>query len=212
MAGIHRVAAGEHLTGIAAKNGFPSPLPIWNAPENAGLRESRTDMNLLAPGDEVFVPDPVPAEFQRSVGGAHRFTVHQPLLEVRIRLLDFAGKARAAQSFVVKGSATKQVATTDRDGLLIVKVVPDERSLQISPVGSDSSSATMLVGALDPKGDEIAGRDRLTNLGYIGDDTQFAGDLELELAVEEFQTDHGLPVTGKLDGPTQDALVKAHGS
>ena len=223
MSPLHYVKEREHLSGIAAQYGFATQGPIWNAPENAALREKRADPNLLAPGDEVFIPDIKPATFRRPTALSHRFEVARPRLQVRARFMDAAGHPFASRVLVVQDSRGQRSLTTDDDGVLSFDVSLQERSVDVlAPTeaeegaarssGDDTLLATLEVGLLDPSSQDLGPRERLVNLGYIADDGEFGGDVELELAVQEFQVDHGLPVTGALDGPTIAAIVSAHGS
>lgn len=51
----HTVVQGECLSSIAVLSGH-LPETIWNHPENASFRAIRDDLNVLFPGDRVFVP------------------------------------------------------------------------------------------------------------------------------------------------------------
>ena len=51
--GVHRVREGETISSIAAAYGFTEwEERVWNAPENAALKEQRVNPNTLEPGDE----------------------------------------------------------------------------------------------------------------------------------------------------------------
>ena len=63
----HTVVQGECLSSIAAKAGFTVDA-LWNLPENAQLKSTRKDPNVLYPGDVVFVPDPRPKLISKSTG------------------------------------------------------------------------------------------------------------------------------------------------
>ena len=213
---MRRVTNGEHTASIASESGFLSPNTVWNAPENAELRQKRPDMNLLALGDEIFVPELDPAVFTGGSNQEHSFTVTRSRVELRVTFLDLAGKPLAGKSLVIEDDDGHQEVTTDGDGLLILEVSSRERRVDVFEPDPESGKsrlfATLDVGMLDPNDEDLGPRERLVNLGYIADDSEFGGDLELELAIEEFQADQKLPVTGTLDDATKAALETAHGS
>ena len=51
----------------------------------------------------------------------------------------------------------------------------------------------------------------LANLGYLLDPTDSSDDDDVHLAVEEFQADNDLPLTGTFDPTTQAKLLEVHG-
>jgi len=60
MPRTHVVIEGETLASIALAEGFHDARKLFDAPENAPLREQRARPELVEPGDEVFIPDLVP--------------------------------------------------------------------------------------------------------------------------------------------------------
>ena len=60
MSRTHSVAQGETIQRIAKQHGIANWRAVWQHPHNAELRARRRDPNVLAVGDEVFVPDPEP--------------------------------------------------------------------------------------------------------------------------------------------------------
>src|SRR5262249_26165096 len=68
----HTVRQGECISSIALSYGM-LPQSLWEAAENDGLREKRTHMNALAPGDVVTIPDPEEQIFDLDTGAVHKF-------------------------------------------------------------------------------------------------------------------------------------------
>ena len=73
------------------------------------------------------------------------------------------------------------------------------------------------IGDLDPIEERTGVRKRLEHLGFRkqpgGQGESEAEALEADrAAIEEFQQEQGIEVTGELDQRTRDALQKAHGS
>jgi hypothetical protein len=75
MPRIHFVKQGETLSSVAEQYGFLNYEGIWNAPENAGLRDVRPSGHVLFPGDEVVIPDKVVKSYERAADNDHEFPV-----------------------------------------------------------------------------------------------------------------------------------------
>jgi|HubBroStandDraft_3_1064219.scaffolds.fasta_scaffold65847_2 hypothetical protein len=54
---FHEVKQGETLLGLAAAHGLKSWQEILDRPENAELKQLRTDPGILKPDDRVFIPN-----------------------------------------------------------------------------------------------------------------------------------------------------------
>jgi hypothetical protein len=75
MARTHVVLEGETLESIAAAQGFHDFRKLYDSPENAALRLKRPHPALVAPGDEVVIPDLVPFKF--SVGPSETIVIER---------------------------------------------------------------------------------------------------------------------------------------
>jgi hypothetical protein len=67
------------------------------------------------------------------------------------------------------------------------------------------------IGHLDPEKEESGWKGRLMNLGYFVEADPDSDELRLRYALEEFQCDHGLKITGKPDDATLRKLKEVHG-
>src|SRR5262249_20182755 len=83
---IHIVKPGEHLARIAAKFGFQNTRAIWNNPNNAALKAKRENPSVLAPGDEVFIPDKDESSVKVPTDKRHTFQVALEKLFLRLRI------------------------------------------------------------------------------------------------------------------------------
>jgi N-acetylmuramoyl-L-alanine amidase len=208
MATDYTIEQGDHLSKIADQFGFFTIWPIWNHPKNEELRQVRGTPNVLLPGDVVHVPDRVTNVVTRSTGSSHVFRVRTMDLLVRVVLLDsrfqpmpdvtcelnVAGPAPAT-STDAQGTVSKSIPKTAKSGKLVV----GERILPVQ------------VGHLDP-GAEISGAQaRLNALGYDAGDSNDASNPQFRSAIEEFQCDLGMEVSGELDATTVTRLVELHG-
>src|SRR6202022_151085 len=82
----HTVQQGDCFSNIAEQYGFPWKT-LWNHPENADLKQSRKDPNVLYPGDTVNVPDKELKEEPRGVDARHKFKKKGEPTHIKIRLL-----------------------------------------------------------------------------------------------------------------------------
>jgi N-acetylmuramoyl-L-alanine amidase len=89
----YTVSQGECISSLAAANGF-APETLWNHAENAQLKASRKDPNVLYSGDSVCIPDKQPKTVSKSTDGRHVFKRKGVPTKIRIRLTD-DGRPRA---------------------------------------------------------------------------------------------------------------------
>jgi hypothetical protein len=199
----HIVEAGEHLGTIARKFGFENFSVLWEHPGNAAIKQLRKDPMQLAPGDEVFIPDRVELTFNRDTAATHDFKVQVDSLKLKLRFVDLEGKPRANVPAIVKvkapvtgaaSSSDEQELTTDGDGNLEVAVAADvtDGSVEI-----DGVVYALAIGGLDPIDTDTGAAQRLSNLGYLALDDDDLDLEQLRLAIEDFQADNKLELTGK---------------
>ena len=81
----HIVKQGECLSSLAARFGFLNWKQLYDHPANAKLRQKRPNPNILAPGDEVAVPEPA-SEKKVSVPTTNTYIFQLKLEEVRLRI------------------------------------------------------------------------------------------------------------------------------
>src|SRR5580698_10525622 len=92
MAGNYTVVQGDHMSSIAKAFGFSDYTTIWNDPNNADLKAQRVNRNVLYPGDSVYIPDKVPAEYPRPTDAKHQFVKNVPQLQLILILEDMYEK------------------------------------------------------------------------------------------------------------------------
>jgi peptidoglycan hydrolase-like protein with peptidoglycan-binding domain len=202
------IRQGDFLSKLAQRRGFDADT-VWNDPQNADLKQSRSSYDVLSPGDLIYLPVQKPTTFSLSVGSENNFTVDVPLIDISITLTDDDEPVKnAACHVLLEGSDTPIDTTTDGDGLLKFQVPMDCDTVTLT-LDDPPASYTVRIGHMDPDNEPAGVALRLTNLGYI-DDPNASGE-SLADAVRAFQADAGIAVTGEVDDPTRDALVKAHG-
>lgn len=231
MASRYIVRQGDFLAQIAKDHGFHDAMTIWNAPENARLRQDRRDPNVLTPGDEVFIPDKV--DKTSSVASGRRTTFQlgaaSTKLRIRVRTIDNEPLVGAICKLVVDGDAVVD-GTKSPDGLIERAMPPlnpkGPRPLQGRLDLLDPSfELHLVVAGLNDESDIEGQQARLNNLGYFAgfdkppegepqNDDERAAQQQFKWAVEEFQKDvmNMKKPTGVMDAMTRAALVQEHGS
>ena len=237
MAGYYTVQQGDYLSKIAADNGFADYRTLWDHPNNARLKQTRDNPNVLFPGDQVFIPDRDQHVESRSTEKHHTFVVTRQPLKLRLVLEDAYEKpiANATCTLVVQGQSYP--LTTDASGK-IEQLIPANAQDGFLAITSDQTpfqneQIPLKIGSLDPV-DQVSGQiARLNNLGYfagdlddlqasaaaagveLADDSsdadQAANSDQFRSAVEEFQCDQGLTVDGICGPQTQAKLKQVHG-
>jgi Putative peptidoglycan binding domain len=198
----YTVQQGDHISGIALAFGFEDYALVWSRPENAALRAQRTKEHELVEGDSVFIPPLSAAPVMKPTGADHVFTLRRSPLKLRIKLLGLTLKPMASTACRLEGVTL----TTDGDGLFEVALDKSTRS-QGLVIGDQDLD--LLPGSLAPS--DVGWMDRLYNLGFLFDPSAEEGDFELRLALEDFQAEAGLPVTGDIDDATKASLLQMHG-
>jgi hypothetical protein len=211
----YAIDAGDCTMSVAAEAGYHDWKPVWNAPENQALRESRKSPFVLLPGDTVTVPDPRLKTVERPEMALHRFVLKTLRARLRVRLLqrhaDGTQAALAGASCHVTIDEVVTDATSDSDGWVEVKLDPAARAAELKvdktqtnpPLGWHISLGTLL-----PDTETSGAVNRLINLGYraLAEDSQ----VYLPYAIRAFQEDAGIEVTGELDDATKSELAKRH--
>ncbi|MBS1833753.1 MAG: peptidoglycan-binding protein [Acidobacteria bacterium] len=206
----HTVVQGETISSIAETYGFSKWETIWNHGNNAALREVRPNPHVLLPGDVVFVPDKVEKSEDAPTAKYNVFKVKLAKLKLNLQFQDINAKpiAGAAVTIAVEGAAAPP-PTTDGDGKTQSVIKRSSRNGTFVLTGV--AEAQLLIGSLDPV-EEISGQTaRLNNLGYEAGDTTDPKDEKFRSAVEEFQCDNKIKVTGTCDATTRTKLVTVHG-
>lgn len=123
--GIHKAVGGDTISSIAASYGFTDwEAKVWNAGENAGLKQERVNPNTLAPRSEVFVPELDEKQESRPTDEWHDFHVVRNKRLLRLKLHDEADPPLANKQYTItpvesfRGTFVQQGQTTDAEGVL----------------------------------------------------------------------------------------------
>ena len=208
MSTRHSVKQGEHLPKIAAQYGFRDHQSIWDHPDNADLKQTRQDPNVLYAGDIVVIPDKEIKQESCATDQHHVFKVLGHTLPLKVRILDFFGDPVADTQCELLIDLKSHSLTTDGDGFVQLDIPIDAKGGELR---INNMNLPFRIGTLDPVEERSGWQERLTNLGYTAGLTQAPAENTLQSAVEDFQSDHDLKVDGVCGPKTQTKLKEIHG-
>ena len=207
------VKAGDHLVALAARMGFDDPKRILEHPDNAGLK-GRKNPALLDPGEELTI-EAKPKEVSLPTGQTHKIVVQAPKAKLKVSLKTFRGAATQATEaqLTLGGGAAEAVSL---DGGALEKPLPDplvDRAV-LAVKGADGRPDLrwkLRLGHLGRIESDDGALARLRNLGYLRSVSGDAEPRERRSAIEEFQADNKLTLSGELDDATRAKLEEIHG-
>lgn len=201
----HEVREGECISSIAYDHGF-FPDTLWDHAENAELKRRREDMNVLLPGDEVFIPDKRLKEAERPTGALHRFRRKGVPQRLRVQFLR-VNKPIADRPYKIDVDGRVTEGRTDAKGWLTEDIVPNARQATVTL--ERGPTYHIRLGHLEPI-DEVAGvQSRLANLGFYRGEINNTLDAATEEAVRAYQRLRGFEPTGAIDDRLKAALKEA---
>lgn len=205
----HEVRQGECILSIANQTGHHWET-IWNAPENAELKQLRERPNVLLPGDRVHVPDIRLEQGSCATGQRHRFRRCGEPVVLRIRFLSSNGEPRADESYQINVDGLWLSGNLDSEGQLQVPLPADAQSARVLIGQGDSQDEYPLgLRCLDPISETTGIQQRLYNLGF---NCRVTGrqDRQTEDALKAFQSKHDIPESGSPDETTRNGLKADH--
>jgi len=207
-ASTYTVQQGDHTSSVAQANGFDDYTTVWNDPGNSDLQGQRPDPHVLQPDDVLTIPEikeQPPAN--KPTGAKHKFTLQVSPLKVRIKLLDGRIKPMAGAAVTV-GDAQ---LTTDGTGLVETSIDKSAKSVDLE---APDTSFVLAVGSINPNDDtsDAGYKARLFNLGFLWDPAVSDTSDEMVIALEDFQAEYSLTISGQLDDATKSQLAQTYGS
>lgn len=206
----YTIRQGDHLSRVALQYGFRDYKLIWDDPQNAALKQKRGNPNVLLPGDVVFIPPKLQKTETRATTDLHVFKLKTPKLMLRLVVRDFDNEPVANADCELEVEGRKYPLKTDGKGK-IEQAIPATAENGVLRIPSLDLELPVKIGHLDPADEDSGWRQRLINLGYYAGGVEDAEEAKLRQAIEEFQCDHGLKVTGELDAATRAKLKDQHG-
>lgn len=214
---VHQVAQGDTLISIAHAHGFVSWQKIWDHPDNADLRASRSDPMVLNPGDQVVIPEREPKFVDCQTAATYTFQIRKLTSAFTARLVDECDEPYAGCEYELKVGDKTFSGTVPWDGVVSHEVLPTDQAgvLKLWPNKDDPNdvlSWEVEIGHLDPV-DTISGlQARLNNLGYKAGPVDGQLNDRTKAALRDFQIRIGYDnPTGEPDDRTREALVEAQG-
>lgn len=185
---------------------------IWDAPENADLKEIRKDPNVLMPGDKVTIKPITKKYVSKATNGTYRFRRKGVPAKLHIQILK-QGEPRANESYRVDIDGKLTRGVTDAEGYVDIYIPCQAKQgkLWVGPP-EDEKFYQLQLGQTLPVERVKGVKQRLHNMGFqcgfIDDEvTKVYRD-----AVRAFQKKYQLPETGDPDQATRDKLVEIHRS
>jgi hypothetical protein len=180
---------------------------VWNDAGNAELRSKRPSPNQLAPGDEVSIPELRSKQESGATEQRHRFKRKGVPSILRLQLKKL-GEPRANEKYVLDLDGQLIEGETDGNGMLEHPIPPDCKGGRLL-LKNGAETIPVKIGHLDPVSEVSGVQQRLNNLGYPASDGQRI-DAKTRAALETFQREHGLDVTGEPDDATRAKLSQLH--
>jgi N-acetylmuramoyl-L-alanine amidase len=210
----HVVVQGETLLSIATAHKFSSWEVIWDHPNNAELRERRGDPQVLAPGDELFIPAKDAKVHSVATDKRHTFVINTLMARFRTIVRDDKGEALANKRFELEIGTQATNGLTDGDGVVELEIPPRAQRGILRVFLDDEAGTTLTwnlrLGDLDPIDTLTGVKARLTNLGFICGPIDDRLDAATITALRDFQIVYRLPVTGRPDDDTRAKLLAVH--
>jgi Putative peptidoglycan binding domain len=205
----HTVSLGDCISSIAFRYGF-FPDTVWNHADNAELKRTRQDANVLRPGDLVVVPDLRQKEVSKATEKRHRFRRKGVPDVLRLRILDQNDQPVANRPYVLEIDGKSFRGSTGGDGAIEQAIPPDASEGHLT-LENWAIKYNLNLGHLEPVSTVAGVQKRLNNLGYECGDS---GELDegTRLALRKFQMANQTRVTGEPDRATQDKLKEVHRS
>ena len=211
---LYTVRQGDCLSSIAKQHGLGDWRTIYDHPQNAALRASRPNPNIICPGDILFVPDRTLRWENARTKQRHRFEIGVPRQLLRLVVQDADGIriANTAYELTVDGQAF--TGTTDGNGQLEAQIAVDAREGRLRTGAYEWELKISHLNPMSPDsvdGGVSGAQARLKNLGFdVGPIDGIRGG-QTEAALEAFQRKERLEVTGMLDDDTRARLESRHG-
>ena len=141
------VRQGDYLTKLAGLRGV-SAATVWNDSHNDALRKVRDNMDVLYPGDCIYLPE-VPTQWLTlNSAASNSYQADLPQVEVGITLLGLDGTPLANVAYTMHGATGLVEGQTDGSGKATLLVSVDESVVNV--VLEDGSWYCLSLGVMDP--------------------------------------------------------------
>lgn len=219
------IRKGDYLTKLGHELGF-DPAYVWAHPKNQELVEKRKSMEVLKPGDLLWVPDEARRRMPVEAEAKNAYVARVPKVPLVVTL-KLGGKVLKKEPYILRGlgklpdgtGSRKDEMTGETDEEGRIRLMPSVHVREVEVVlPRKKKELRLFIAGMAPDNELSGVRMRLKNLGYLGAKHQGAeryeaiDPVQLEAAVRAFQVDVGLEVTGVVDDALTAKLVEVHGS
>ena len=203
------IRQGDHMVGLAHRRGFDAD-ELWNHQRNGDLRQRRSSMHVLCPGDVLYVPDaPRRTELSLVAGTNNKFAARPPHMTITVKF-QMGGEPIANEACTIAELPHLRELATGSDGVLTFEtpVTLETATVQFQNL---PFRYHLQIGHLDPADTRSGLVQRLRHLGFLR--PQPDSEDAIRSAVVAFQRAHMTSLaTGTLDDTTLAAIVNRHGS
>jgi hypothetical protein len=203
----YTVKQGDCIASIAFKHGM-FPDTIWDDSKNSDLKKKRKDINVLLPGDELYIRGKEEKEESCASEERHRFRRKGVPEILKLQLL-YAGKPRAEINYTIIIDGISVSGATDEEGRLEHPIPPDAKEGEL--ILGEDEKYQLFLGNLDPIHEVSGVQGRLRNLGFYNGSIDGELTDETVQAIQDFQVENELEPTGEPDSQTLDMLKKRYG-
>jgi hypothetical protein len=171
------IRQGDFLAKLAHRFGFDADT-VWNDPANTKLGDARTDPNILAPTDILYIPDGAgssPPAQELTTGTTNTFVSEPPSVTVSVKFADTDGQSYSSRAFTIAELEDLTGLTTDGDGVAAFQA-PVTLSMATLTFTDSNETWTLRIGSLDPINTPSGIFQRLQHLGYIPLGAELDGD------------------------------------
>jgi len=202
------IEPGEDIASIAYRSGL---LPQQVLAVNPELRGARDPM-VLAPGEQILVPQIFPGECAAETEKKHRYIVDR-CVHLRLEFRE-EGSALSFQPYHLKFDVgPEKYGQTDRVGRIDVPISPVAQTADIwIGVAPSRRRYKILLGRLDPIDTTRGWQARLANLGFPPGPIDGTVHESTRTALRRFQLVANIEPTGDPDARTLARLLELHQS
>jgi len=208
--GTYTVVAGDCITSIADAHGHFWQT-VWDHSENAEIKRSRRDPNVIRAGDRLHVPEIESKDESGATERRHRFKKLGVPAMFRVQLLR-GKKPRAGVTFTLMIESVWHEGQTDAEGQIAVPMAPGAKTAVLLLRSADGDERLEFdLGHTEPVETIEGVQQRLRNLGLLPTVTGVL-DAAMAGAAALFQRRMGVEPNGLIDDDFRRLLRDAHGS
>jgi hypothetical protein len=206
----YQVKQGDCISSIAFEHGFFADT-IWNHPNNKTLKEKRQDLNILLPGDLVFIPDKQIKEVSEPTNQVYKYRLKNSPARLNL-VLKYYGEPLKGKTYKLDIDGTLSQGKTDAEGKVSLSIPPDAKKGKLTVgEGEKQIEYELELGKLDPINEVKGFKKRLQNLGYE------VGNLDSEMSdvfkrsISLFESENELEPSGEINQNNQNKLKEIYG-